>query len=308
MTSKQKIFLNKKQLKTVLSKSLKEEIIHVETDFQDKGYSGNVNQVKVVTSNNQKFSFILKKDDGFDLMGLYKEVLVPYNLNHPKVFGKVSINSETFILIEYIPYVEESWDESNYSKALSWLIKKDKVLHDNIKQIKIFPFIRKKVKNQVGKYIELINKGARDRIHPIITKKFASTIQKKERRYQEQFKLLNDGLLTVSHNDLCENNILFGIGTYKNKTYVIDWTYPSIGSVCIDLVELVKNTSKILQEKLIKRYRSRLDFDDFEKTYKAAKALNDLSYLTWVIEGVLEGDLDLKEDEDFKTLVKRVGK
>ncbi len=306
MSSKQKTFLNNKQLVNFFRKLLKKEVLKIKVSFQDKGYSGNVNRIDVITSDNQKLMFILKKDDEYDLIGLYKNVLVPYSLNHPKVFGKISIDSKPFILLQYIPYLKSPWNESHYFKAIEWLIKKDNILKNNITLLKGLRFIREKAKNQVNDYIDLINRGAKEKVHPIITTKFASSVNKKTKKYHEQFKLQNNGLLTLSHNDLCENNILFGKGSYKDRLYIIDWTYPSIGSICTDLVELVKNTSKSLRAKLIKLYRSRIDFDEFEITYKATKDLNDLSYLSWVIKGVLNGDLDLDKDNDFKTLAKRV--
>jgi len=143
-------------------------------------------------------------------------------------------------------------------------------------------------------------------MHAAITNKFASLVASNEERYKKQFKLLNQGLLTINHNDLCENNILFGTGKYRGKIYIIDWTCPSIGSICIDLVELVKNTPLDLQSKLIQKYRTQIDFDNFEAIYTATSELNDLSHLSWVIKGVLNNDFDLEKDDDFKDLVKKV--
>jgi len=305
MSFKQKSFLNKTEIKKAISDLLREKITTLQIAFQGKGSSGNVNNVSVVTEGGKSKDFILKKQDDYPYLNLYKQILNPLKLNHPIVLGSINLKDGGFLVIEYIEHDRGAWTEEMYMKAVRWLKRKDKIIQQNLYSVANNPLILKKqnyLDCLIEKHIKVIKSGIRQKVHPKLNDGLIDVIKFNQNKYSETIKQLKRDPVTLCHYDFCESNVLIS----NKEIHVIDWTGPFVASPCIDLVEILKNTNSALERKIVKGYEKDTNIPDFKKLYRATKKLNDLSYFSWVIKKALKKDLFLENDTDFTNLADRV--
>ncbi len=69
----------------------------------------------------------------------------------------------------------------------------------------------------------------------------------------------------------------------------MDWTYPAIGTVCIDLATLLHVAPATHRDRLIARYRAQRPVQDFDSIYTAARVHVNLAILEWMSDAIRTG-------------------
>jgi thiamine kinase-like enzyme len=296
---KQKSTIDTTKIKDELSKILNMEIWQIASEFQHVRYS-DIYKIKV----NNAYSFILKDISNTWLdFELYKYILEPYKLDSPKIYGELEIGHNAFIIMEYIPHEPTDWrSEEKYKRAIDWLIKKDSILSENLNKIASFPYIQPFNKTLVT-WLEKIQKGVETKTHPSLTYQFFTDIKNE---FHEVISLLKEGKQTICHNDFQMQNVLFGTGERAGEIYVVDWTLPSIGSVCVDLATLVHYAPDDIKPDLLERYRSRMDFNGFEEVFKGAQVYANLFDFSWMVTALIDGKKETINTDRFNYLLREL--
>jgi hypothetical protein len=293
-----------------LQKLLGKQIKHLETDFQDFGYSGHVYKIKITDTTNQTTEYILKKPLDTADYNVYKDIFEPLELQSPHIYGIVHNNGEDFLLTEHIPHKKlYDWTEQNYQQAMDWLIKKDNVIEKNLEQIKQLPYILPVLRDRIDDWTARIIQGVQQSVHPLLTQEFLKQIEGKRDTLRKILQALSrTGRLTLTHNNLITYHILFPTTPMKYNLYVIDWSEPSIGTVCKDLIKFLKSAPDAYKPELIQQYRAHINFENFDEIYQQTEIIIDLSALAWMVEKLTEGKYHIVDMHDFENRVRTIYK
>ena len=293
---KQQLTINTNQIKDKISDLLKLNISQV-TEIKATGYSSNVHKIKVYDTNDNVYQFILRGIYDSSELDFYKTVLEPFNLDSPKVYGLIDEDSNLYAVMEYIPHEPTDLeDEHKFRRAIDWLIKKDKILTENLRHISSFPCIKSHIWGP-ARYIDIIHRGAKAKVHPLLNDKCYDIIRS---QFHGLEKILQEGTRTINHNDFQMWNILFGVDEKAGNMYIIDWAAPNIGSVCVDLALLILVAPNHIKSDLVERYRLQIDFMGFDEIFNAAQSYAKLFDLAWLVNVMLGELVDEVNEEWFK--------
>jgi aminoglycoside phosphotransferase (APT) family kinase protein len=283
-------------LREPLSELLEFEVRGVESKFKGSGFSGGVFRIDVVDTGGPQRPFILKKVPDSREYDFYRDVLAPYGLDSPEIYGLVESEGHRFLVIEHVPHDDPDWgDPKRYQWAIDWLIRKDRNAGRRLDEIASLSYVRPFEAGHGEERLRPIGEACREGVDRLLDGSFAAVLEANAARVGEWTTLLRRGPQTVTHNDFQLLNVVIGKEEREGELYVIDWTHPSIGSVCIDLATLVQVAPDELQAELIERYRWQAwtDGDDFEEIFEAARGHVNLSILTWMIDALQEGQTEV---------------
>ncbi len=272
------------------------EITNVRTQLQTTGHTGNVFKVGLLAQAGTPHTVIIKKVENSSDYLFYKEVLEPFNLDSPKMYGTVGTEDGLFLVMEYISHKPISWaDEERFTQAVNWLIKKDSIIHDNFSRVRESSYMKSlsaspHFRYRIDQCLDIFSKGVDLNVHPVISSNTLQALRdEKECLYEVATRVSEEGRATVSHYDFQMHNILFGSEDREGRIYVIDWAEPKIDSVCMDLIGLLHCAPEAIRQKLMEMYRSQVDFENFQAIYKQSEFLVDLSEVAWMVEMLING-------------------
>lgn len=285
MSFKQKLFFDKSLLKEKIETILKARVEEIDLEYQEKGSTGAVNKVNI-TSNGVKSEFLLKQIDDLSYFNLYKDILEPQDLSHPKILGEIQIEKDTFLLMEWVKLVKKEWEKSDYIKAVEWLANKDTKLKPLIGTIENYSYIQKRnnyLENLKTERQDIFNKAQNSyaNFFEIIDSKKLNSISNK------LAETLSKEPITLCHNDFCRNNILI---TETEQIYVIDWTGPFIASAGIDLSVLLNDTPIEMQNEILNHYTESTNNDSIKDLIKDIQLDSMIGHVTWRFKRLLRND------------------
>jgi len=314
---KQKAYIDTNRFRAHLSELLNIKIKTIKTQFQATGHTGNVHKIEFLDYLNNPHEVIIKKVENSSPYLFYKDLLEPFNLDSPQMYGHIKTEDGLFLVMEYIPHKPISWtDENRFKQAVNWLVKKDTVIQDNFNKVRELACVDSSstpvpLTYRIDDCINIVKKGVDLELSSLLSRHFLQGLMhKQEFLHERATSLSRKGRLTVSHYDFQMNNILFASGEKEGKICVIDWC-PSkiaIGSVCMDLVGFIHGAPKAMRQSLIQRYRAQIDFENFETTYDEAELLIDLSELAWMIEVMIDGQKDTINPSAFELQARKIQK
>ena len=292
-----------KTLTTQLSKLLAVSISELTTEPQTRGSSGNVTRVNLTTKDMQQVSIILKKSEGKDFLEFYTHFLEALGLNHPKIYGEVNMNGSAYIVMQYINHVTPDWDsKERYQAMIDWLIYKDGICMEYVEKAAQLTYVGKVKFHGISDwYTEFENAVLANNIS-VMGGDFWELLQKQKRYISQLLKsLTHQQPLTVCHGDLQMNNFLFVEEKQDHLApIVIDWTQPSITSVCRDLAQVVDCAPTDVKENLKSEYRRCISIPNFEESFHTALLLRHLGYFAWMILMINNGSPEKEYHEELR--------
>ena len=287
---RQKAQLNAETLREPLSRLLDWDADDIQLGFESSGHSGTVFRVYVTGPAGRSRDLVLKGDPDPNALRIYRDVLRPFGLNSPEVLGALEIGGKQWLVMKYIPHELPDWaDPQRYRRAVDWLLRKDAVANRNLAWLGELEYLEPFEAGDPGRRLEAIARSCNVQADPSLTRAWRDLLERRFQRAEEITPLLRQGPQTITHNDYQMLNILFGESPNQEEMFVIDWTYPAIGSVCVDLASLVHVAPRELRPSIVDRYRRAAPFEPFEPIFAAARAQVNLSVLTWMIEAIAEG-------------------
>lgn len=263
-------------------------------ELEESGYSGGVYRFIVRPEGQGRIDFVLKRVPDANVFRFYEDVLAPYDLNSPRMLGTFhkgrGRDREHFIVMEYIPHEEPDWaDFAKYRRAVDWLAHRDQLLERHLEQIAELDYIEPFALPPFEAMLARTREAVHDRLDPLLTDSLLRALESAGEQYYRADRALRHGPQTVTHNDFQMLNLLFGTEANSGELYVVDWTYPAIGSVCIDLATLVHVSPPELRQKLIHQYLAARSVPDFPSVFSAAQLHVHLSVLQWIIDALQSG-------------------
>lgn len=219
----------------------------------------------------------------------FKNVLEPYGLNSPYNYGIFSVDQQSYIVMDFIDHGHHLSEEEKYFAAVDWLVRKDSVLVEDLPSLSKLSCIELNIWGP-EQWLGLLHDGVRKGIHPKLNKESFNAMY---RNFRDIAGTLTGGRQTVCHNDFGMYNILF-TGKGGSSIYVIDWTRPTISSVCVDLAFLVNFAPPQLKEMLLNRYRASIEVGWVEDIYNAALHCVRLCRLGWMTNDVVTGKANIR--------------
>jgi thiamine kinase-like enzyme len=277
-------------VRSSLSELLNIDIQKVITEFPAVGHSGSTYKITTFDRSEQKREFILKcvSDDSY--YNFYEEVLSQYEFDSPRIFGIISVGEILFLVMEFVPHESAEWNNKlKYKQAVEWLIKKDTITNNNLNELVSCSSVQSSVRDNVDQWLATIRRGFELKVHPLMTGHDLNILFRKRNYFHKVNSLLSQKQQTINHNDFQMFNILFGNGQKKGKLYVIDWSGPNIGSVCIDLAKLIRVAPNEFSTYLLTAYRSQINFEGFDEIFKAAQIRTNLLIFAWMVEMLING-------------------
>jgi thiamine kinase-like enzyme len=298
--------MNTDTIKTSLSRLLHMNIQEITPLFESAGYSGNAQKIMTVDERKQKRTLLLKRVFDASDYQFYQEVLRPYDLNAPEMFGIISIADTSFLVSDYIPHQPAEWQNFyKFRRAVEWLVKKDTIAAHNLEKLKACASVQKTVRNHIQEWLACISKGVEMQVHPLLTGKFLSHLLYHEIHFQQARSLLLQKQQTINHNDFQMYNILFGIDE-REEISIIDWSGPNIGSVCVDLAKLLIVAPARFGPAITEHYRSHISFEGFHEILEAALLLTKLTIFAWMLEMLIKGRPEAISFPQFQTIYKEL--
>lgn len=298
--------VNRDKIRVKVSKLLGIDSQKIACEYNPSKYSA-IYRIRVANVNSKKDSYILKEIRDPSEFHFYESVLEPYKLDSPKMYGFIDVDHRLFMVMEEIPQENNHLDpKKKYELAIDWLIRKDSMAYDKLHYISSLSltFIETKIWG-TKQWLELICNGMESGIHPRLTE---PTFRLIRTNFNEVEYTLKRGRQTLCHNDFQMGNILFRSHKESNRIYVIDWTYPNIASVCIDLATLTHAAPASFKPYLLDRYRSQIDFEEFDEIYKCAESYAKLCDFAWMVDSLMKGlsPVDMKKFEVLLSELKNV--
>ena len=301
---RQKAQLNAEALWEPLSRIIDWEPDEIELGFESSGHSGAVFRVVVSGRSGWSRHLVLKRDPDPNAWRIYRDILRPCELNSPEMLGVCEIADSQWLVMEYVPHEQPDWaDPQRYQRAVDWLLHKDAVANRNLAWLGELEYLEPFEAGDPGRRIEAIARSCNVQLDPSLTNMWRELLERRFNKAEEITPLLRQGPQTITHNDYQMFNILFGESPKQEEMFVIDWTYPAIGSVCVDLASLVHVAPRELRSLLVDRYRRAAPFEPFEPIFDAARAHVNLSVLTWMIEAIAEGQSHAVHQSKLREIV-----
>lgn len=261
-----------------------------EIEFESRGYSGAVHRLTARDGRGESWTLLLKGGPVETNYRFFRDVLAPYRLNSPQMYGVIDGGDASYLVMEYIPHEPPDWrDPSRYQRALEWLVYKDATLAPDLARIARLDYLQPFDLGSFRARTAVLRSAAEEQLDARISAPWVDAIEGNRHRFDEAAANVRSGPQTVVHNDFQMLNILFGSGAKAGQLYVVDWTTPAIGSVCIDLATLVHVAPAELRQGLIERFLAACPVSDFGERFAAAQLHVHLSILTWMIDALRSG-------------------
>lgn len=278
------------QIKRSVSELLGLELRHVALSFESGGYSGGVHRLTAHDASGASYSLLLKRNPANTSYRFFLDVLDPYTLNSPHMFGRIDGGDAPYLVMEYIPHEPPDWgDLGKYQRAIDWLAYKDGVAEQHLEEISQLDYVHPFELGELDERVAVLRSAVAERLDPLLTPRLLATVENHRHRFAEAAVRVVGGPKTVVHNDFQMLNILFASGAKRGRLYVVDWTGPAIGSVCIDLATLIHVAPAELRSRLIQRYLAARPVPDFTAQFAAAQMHVHLSILSWMIDAIRSG-------------------
>ena len=284
---------------------LKKRIDSLKIERIKEGFTGK--SYRLITSSKRIVeTYFLKEIENKPEYYFYKNIVFEIGIPTPYIYGVFSLDSKTYMLMEYIESFKTRWnDKQRYLKAIDLLIEKDLLVQNNWKRIKQSKLVSKEVSyKRMIRDISGIHEGKKLKIHRSYDELSEFLGRNKSRMKYIQNILSNRGKLTLCHNDFHLNNAIFS--KTNNRVYLIDWKDPNIGSIFIDLAKIVNNTPQKFQLDLLKYYKSKVQTKDFEYLYPIAEAYDHLGVLSWAVNVVKARKTKVLKYIDYSYKTKRI--
>src|SRR3989344_1478449 len=128
-----------------VSELLKKRINSLKIERIKEGFSGK--SYRLITSlKGTVENYFLKEIENKPEYYFYKKIVCKIGVPTPYIYGVLSLDSRTYILMEYILSFKTRWnDKQRYLKAIDLLIEKDLSVQNNWKRIKQSKFVNKEV-------------------------------------------------------------------------------------------------------------------------------------------------------------------
>ncbi|KKT15136.1 MAG: hypothetical protein UV94_C0003G0067 [Parcubacteria group bacterium GW2011_GWC1_43_30] len=285
--------LDRDLLKHQLSSLIGEELTSVTATYEPTGYTGNVYFVDTVSKSGSIYKLVVKRMIDTKEWNLYTDFLKPYNLNSPVHIGKIKLDRHEFLVMERIDSKLKLLDHKVWLKnALNWLIRKDTVCSKDIKKVSKIDPIKQNINTGEG-WWPIIEKCVSSKLHPLIDKSLYKKLLGQKEVLAEYNEALQSGIQTVVHNDFQKRNTLID---KRGVLFVIDWSNPNIGSICIDLARLIEANHENARD-IRKQYARSINVDHFETLLSMAKFRNTFSIFVWMCKAIIDGQREAVEKE-----------
>lgn len=240
-------------------------------------------KLRVYGTNGLTNGFVLKhRYDDSDYI-LYKEILEPFALNSPRIYGYIWISDKRYFIMEEIPHVgHDENNEASYFRMIDWLIRKDQISMQNLDQFKLVTYIRDAKGYDLKDWLPEIEFACKNSSHPMFTIDFWNLLSENKNKFENFILELDKTSKTLVHGDININNILFLENHSSNKYYIIDWTNPHIGSYLYDLLTIIMNSPKNIQSNLLVLYSAKRNIAISENLLLKTKLIKLLSKISWV--------------------------
>jgi aminoglycoside phosphotransferase (APT) family kinase protein len=301
------------QIAGQLSPLLGLKVSRVEYAHQEGCSLGTVIKVSVFDKDKRGQPLILKQQDNDVAYRLYKQYLVPYRLNSPKEYGYIKLESQRYLVMDYIEHLPTRWeDRTSHLRAVKWLIKKDLITQQNMDSVRNLDCLGIMPYSGLDYWLPEFEKWSKESASNSRAREVWVSVATNQNRINEYIDKLNEeGVQTVVHGDLALHNILCRDDEADDELFVIDWTQPHIGSVTQDLVDLYDSAPDNVKSEIIETYRKQIDFHQFDEIFTKAKVMRDVGYLSWMAWMINVGqkeEIDPKElDRVAKSLILSLG-
>ena len=305
------------RIQRALAELLAIDLQHVESAFESHGYSGGVHRLDVQDDRGRSYSLLLKAGSAERSYQFFRDVLDPCELNSPQMYGVIEGGDASYLVMQYIPHQPPDWtDPRKYRRAVDWLAHKDRVAEQQRQRISQLDYVLPFELGDLNDRIAAIRWAVQERLDSLLTPRLVQAIESNRCRFEQAAVQIRSGPQTWVHNDFQMLNILFASGSRQGQLYVIDWTFPAIGSVFIDLATLVHVAPPEIQSELIQRYLAAgpaqdcevVDFagQDFAGPLAAAQMHVHLSILSWMIDALRSGQQHAVARPKMRALVEQL--
>lgn len=278
------------QTTEAVAQLLCEEIDDARLQFRGQGYTGKVHQLSVRDRTGRDVEFVVKGVTNDQPLRLYQEVLAPYDLNSPAMYGLFDGGDGLYVLMEYIPHDPPDWrNPTKYRLVIDWLVRKDTITNSHEHDLLERPYIERFDLGDFDARIEPVRQAVCDELDSSIRVRLLSALENGHERFAHAARQVRRGPQVLTHNDLQMLNVLFGAGPRRGELYVVDWTQPAIGTGCIDLATLLMVAPRTIRLELTRRYRAAISIDGFDEIFAAAHMHVSLSMLRWTIDAIRSG-------------------
>ena len=268
-----------------LSELLNETVERVTAEFQE-GQSGSVHSIEFEAGGARR-RLVLKKVENERYYDFYRAVLDPLRLDSPRIYGHIRDAAGSLLLVmEHINHVPARFsDGPRLVAAAEWLAKKDTIVHEHFERLRglgmlAFDPDRPPSARTVDECLDILRTAVERQTSPLLSAAWVQRLVERKQALYECGRVIFRGRLTLCHRDFHVRNILFppapGAGVY-----VVDWSDPTIDSVCLDLARLVGTAPESFRDALIHAYRSRITVPAFAETYRRAEVLILLAQFAW---------------------------
>jgi hypothetical protein len=260
------------------------------------GHASNVHRVTLAARGEAPRELIIKKLDDPTYMAFYRDVLRPLDLNSPAMYGEIASDGEQFAVMEFISHRPTRWHErGDYERSIDWLVMKDRLFAREGERVASLPCIRGNWLIEQD-FVGPLERGARAGLHARLG---PALISRAQEVLAASAASLDAEPHTLCHNDFQLQNVLFAAGCRDDGLFVIDWTWPHVGSRCIDLAMLVHTAPQEMTGQLISRYESQLPMQQFAERLATVRRFFALVVLANMIEFALLG----KDDEPRRNYI-----
>jgi aminoglycoside phosphotransferase (APT) family kinase protein len=259
-----------------------------------------VRVVSLVDSRQVHTRLAFKAQEDQSALRLYTHYLKPFDLNSPHYYGYVTVDDQTFLVMEYVHHTPPDWrDPHGYMRAVDWLIRKDRVTAPHIQALRQLDCMGAPKYEGVPYWLEQFARWAHATASPE-PRQLWRIVSAQQRRIDTALEELTTAeALTVVHGDMHLSNILFGAQEHEGKLFVIDWTQAHIGSVVRDLAHLYDNAPAAIKNELLTRYRRQIAVPRFDDLFVDAKLIRDIGYLAWMADVICEDGPEAIDQEEI---------
>jgi len=268
-----------------LAELLSTTVATLEARPQPWGASGALYALTFADAQGAARRLVLKQVPDTAAFAFYTDVLRPLDLDSPRMYGVVEVDGQRFLVMERVPQLKGIPVEQKLEDGIRWLLKKDHAIRARLRQtaahLSVTPSARDAA---IPGWVAAVERGLARRRGLLIAGRLTRLLVDHGHVLRELDRVLvTETPLTVSHNDLHPDNLLVSASP-RGRLFVVDWL-PSVDSILIDLVTLVREVKGKTRERLIGQYRSEMDFPGFDRALRAASLLAALEWLADLLSG-----------------------